>query len=107
MATSTANQGLPIPEGTDPPNVPLFISNLALAVEKKLVMVFTNATQRGTKVPVPTSGMMSVLTDTDVVEFYDGAAWQRVYPPNVPAFSRGTSVPSNATGNNGDVFFKI
>ena len=107
MATQTANQGMPYPEGEDPPNIPLFIQNLAEAVEKKLVMVFTNSGQRTTKVPAPTSGMMSVLTDTDVVEFYDGATWQRVYPPNVPTFTRGTTVPSNATGANGDIFFKI
>jgi hypothetical protein len=107
MSTTTANQGLPVPQSSDEPDVPAFIVALAEAAEKKLVMVFTNSTQRTTKVPSPTSGMMSVLTDTDVVEFYDGATWQRVYPPAVPAFTRGTVVPSNGSGANGDVFFKL
>lgn len=107
MALNTANQGLPYPETTDAPHTPLDIQNLALAVEKKLVMVFTDAAQRTTKVPAPTSGMVSVLTATDVVEFYDGAAWQRIFPPQTPAFTRGTVVPSNSVGADGDVFLKF
>lgn len=106
MAT-TANQGLPYPVAGDDPDVPGDMQALAEASEKKMVMVFTNSSQRGTKVPSPTSGMVSVLTDIDVVEFYDGAAWQRIYPPVVPTFTRGSTVPSNGTGANGDVFFKL
>lgn len=108
MATNTANQALPYPQPTDDPaDTPSFIQGLAEAVEKKLVMVFTDSTQRTTKVPAPTSGMMSVLTSTDIVEFFDGAVWKQIYPPLVPTFTRGTSVPSNGTGANGDVFFKL
>lgn len=108
MATTTANQAMPYPEPEDDPaDVPEFIQNLAEAVEKKLVMVFTSTSQRSTKVPSPTAGMMSVMTDTDVVEFYDGAAWKRVYPPAVPAITVGTAVPSNSSGANGDIFIKV
>lgn len=107
MALNTANQGLPYPEGTDAPNVPQFIQNLATAVEKKLVMVFTNSSQRGTKVAAPTAGMLCVLTDSDVIEMYDGAAWVRVFPAPGPSITRGTTVPSNGSGADGDIFLKI
>jgi hypothetical protein len=80
---------------------------LAQAIEKKLVMVFTSAADRTTRVPSPTSGMFSVRTDTHVVEVYDGSAWKQVYPPAVPAVTNGSAVPSNSSGANGDVFFKF
>jgi len=108
MVNQTGNQGLPYPEPDDEPaDMPVFVQALAEAIEGKLVQVFTSEAQRSTKVPVPTSGMVSVITSTDVVEFYDGAAWKRLYPPAVPTFTRGTVVPSNASGVNGDVFFKF
>lgn len=107
MALNTTNQGLPYPESTDTPNTPLHIQNLAVAVEKKVVMVFTDSTQRDTKVAAPTSGMFCVLTGTDVVQFYDGATWQQIYPPVIPTFTRGTVVPSNSSGADGDVFLKF
>lgn len=107
MADTTDNQAMPYPESTDLPNTPLHIQNLAEALEKKLVMVFTDTADRTAKVPAPTSGMFSVLTGTDVIEFYDGATWKRVYPPAVPAVTNGTVVPSNGSGANGDVFFKF
>jgi hypothetical protein len=106
MAT-TANQGLPYPTTADDPNVPQDLQALAEALEKKLVMVFASVADRSAKVSAPTSGMLSVMTDTDVIEFYDGAAWKRVYPPAVPAVTNGTAVPSNSSGANGDVFFKF
>lgn len=106
MAT-TANQALPYPTSTDDPNVPQDLQALAEAVEKKLVMVFTGTSDRSTRLPAPTAGMVSVRTDVDIVEVYDGAAWQQVYPPKVPAVTNGTVVPSNSSGANGDVFFKF
>lgn len=107
MADTTDNQGLPYPTAGDDPDIPEDMQNLAEAVETKLVMVFTDSSDRSAKVPAPTSGMCSVLTGSDVVEFWDGAAWKRIYPPQVPAVTNGTSVPSNGSGTNGDVFFKF
>lgn len=107
MTANTANQNLPYPLATDAPNPPSDIQNLALAVEKKLVQVFTSTSDRSTRLPAPTAGMVSVRTDVDIVEVYDGAAWQQIYPPKVPAVTNGTTVPSNSSGANGDVFFKF
>jgi hypothetical protein len=107
MATTTANQQLPVPVSGDDPDVAGDMTTLATAIEKKLVMVFTSVADRSARVPAPTSGMFAVMTDTDTVVFYDGAAWKQVYPPVVPAVTNGTAVPSNATGANGDVFFKF
>ena len=36
--------------------------------------------------------------------YYDGAAWVKQTYPTVTS---GTTVPADATGNNGDIFFKI
>lgn len=107
MATTTANQQLPVPESTDDPDVVTDMTALATAIEKKLVMVFTSSSDRSTRVPSPTAGMFAAMTDSDTVVFYDGAAWKQVYPPVVPAITNGTTVPSSGSGANGDVFFKF
>lgn len=107
MASITPNQSLPYPVSTDSPDVPRDIKALAEAIEKKLVMVFTDSATRSTKVPSPTAGMFSVLTSTGAVEYYNGSAWTKIYPSTGPAFSRGTTVPANSSGADGDVFFKI
>jgi hypothetical protein len=106
MAT-TANQQLPYPTAADDPNVPQDIQALAEAVDKKVVMVFASVSDRSTRVPAPTAGMLGVMNDTDTVVFYDGAAWKTIYPPPVPAVTNGTTVPSNSSGANGDVFYKF
>lgn len=107
MSTTTSNQQLPVPTATDDPDVVGDVTALATAIEKKLVMVFTSTSDRSTRVPSPTSGMFAVMTDTDTVVFYDGAAWKTVYPPQVPAVTNGSVVPSSGSGANGDVFFKF
>ena len=107
MAGTTSNQQLPYPVAGDDPDVPADVLALATAIEKKLVMVFTSSSDRSTRVPSPTSGMFAVMTDSDTVVFYDGAAWKQIYPPVVPAVTNGTTVPSSGSGANGDVFFKF
>lgn len=106
MSATTANQAMPYPTSTDDPDVPSDMQALALALEKKLVMVFTDSTDRSTKVPSPTAGMFSVLTATNVMAMYNGSTWVQVYPP-VITITRGTVVPSNSSGVDGDVFLKF
>jgi len=106
MATTTPIQDLPVPTGSDDPDVPGDMLALATALEKKLVMVFNNTTDRSTRVTAPVEGMFCFLKDTNTFHVYDGAAWVSAYPAP-PSFTSGTSVPSNATGNDGDVFFKV
>lgn len=105
MATTTSNQGIRIPQSTDDPDVVGDLNNAVADIEKKLVMVFNNTSDRSTRLPAPTEGMLSYLKDVDLYYTYNGTAW--VLLVNVPAFTSGSSVPSNSVGNNGDVFFKI
>lgn len=108
MATTTAIQGLPVPQSTDTPDVPRDFLALANAVEKKLVMVFTTTAQRSSLVTSPTAGMVTVITSTETIDLYNGTTWKQIYPPTgQPNHSVGSTVPSNATGADGDVFFKV
>jgi hypothetical protein len=52
--------------------------------------------------------MFAVTKDTTPfkVWYYSGTAWV-AFPPAQPAITSGTSVPSNATGANGDIYFKV
>ena len=106
MATTTTNQALPIPQTTDDPDVVGDMVALATAIEKKLVMVFNNTTDRNTRVTSPTEGMFCFMKDTNTFLVYDGAAWVNAIGA-LPAFTSGSTVPANTSGNNGDVFFKI
>lgn len=106
MATTTANQAIRVPQSTDDPDVVDDLNKAILDVEKKLVMVFNSASDRSTRVTTPTEGMLSYQKDTDLYYTYNGAAWVALLPA-VPTFTYGTAVPSNASGANGDVFWKI
>ena len=106
MATTTSNQGIRIPQSTDDPDVVGDLGNAVADIEVRLVMVFTSATDRSTRVPAPTEGMFSYLKDVNKHYYYDGTAWQALVP-SVPTFSSGTSVPSNSSGADGDVFWKV
>jgi hypothetical protein len=39
------------------------------------VMVFSGTAVRATAIPFPTEGMFSVTTDTDELDYYNGASW--------------------------------
>jgi len=106
MATTTPQQGFPVPTAADDPDIPGDLLALALAIEKRVVGVYNSATDRDTKVSAPQEGQFAYLKDTDVLTKYNGSAWVAAFaaPPN---FTSGTSVPSNATGNDGDVFFRV
>jgi hypothetical protein len=106
MATTTPQQGLPIPEPTDDPDIPGDIQALALAIEKRLVGTYVNATDRNTKVTAPLEGQYAFLKDTDTLTVWNGTAWVTAFA-TPPTFSSGTVVPSNASGSDGDVFFKV
>lgn len=47
------------------------------------VMVFADATARFTALPTPTAGMVTYLTSTNNLWFYNGTAWQLVDAPVV------------------------
>jgi len=42
---------------------------------EQAVMVFADASARSTAITAPSEGMVTYLTGTNVIEYYDGAAW--------------------------------
>lgn len=106
MATTTANQGIRVPQSTDDPDVVDDLNKAVLDIEKKLVMSFANVSDRTTRVPSPVEGMLGWMRDTDTFVKFDGTAWANLVPV-VPSFTSGTVVPSNTSGSDGDVFFKV
>lgn len=105
MAITTPMQSLPLPEDTDDPAIPDDMMSLALAIEKKLVGVYNNTTDRGTRVTSPVEGQVAYLKDTNSFTFWTGSAWTLMFPAQV-AITTGSTVPSNSVGNNGDLFLK-
>ena len=106
MATTTPAQAFPVMTAGDEPNIPADILALATAIEKRVLGVYNNATDRDTKLTAPQEGQVAYLKDTNAFTYYDGAAWDAMFT-TPPEFSSGTVVPSNASGNDGDVFFKV
>lgn len=108
MATTTALQGLPIPDEGDSPDPPRDFLLLANAVEKKLAAVYNDAADRDAKVTAPLEGQMAILKDVNKIHVYFDAAWTQVYPATGQvAITNGTVAPNNADGANGDVYLKV
>lgn len=106
MATTTPQQALPIPDETDKPDVPTHISNLALALEKKLVGTYVSTAARDTAITTPADGQFAYIQSTNKLYVYQDGAWT-VFPPTQVSITSGTAVPTNSSGNDGDVFFKV
>lgn len=47
------------------------------------IMVFATAAARTTALPTPSEGMFTYRTDANVLEYYDGAAWQPILDQDV------------------------
>jgi hypothetical protein len=105
MATTTTQQDLPVPTSGDDPNIPDDLMTLALAIEKKLVGTFNSAADRSTRVGAPLEGQVSYLKDNNTFYYWDGDSWELMFPTQI-SITSGTVVPSNAVGNDGDIFFK-
>lgn len=109
MPATTALQALSYPLGTDnPATLDETIRALAEGVERKVVQVYTSATDRDTKVGTPANGMLVYLTGTNVLQLRVGSSWVQIYPPPAqPTISSGTTVPANTSGADGDLFFQV
>jgi hypothetical protein len=47
-------------------------------LQDQAIMVFAGTEARGTAITSPSEGMFTYLSDTNALEYYDGAAWQTV-----------------------------
>ena len=66
---------------------------------EQAVMVFASASARSTALAAPSEGMISYLTDTNAVQFYDGAAWVGIIPsPTVIAVAVSDETTNITTG---------
>lgn len=106
MATTTQRQALPVPTATDDPDIPGDLLALANAIEKRLFAVHTTTAARDAATPSPQDGMFCYITGTNTVYVYQDGAWVS-FPGALPTFTTGTAVPNNATGSNGDVYFRV
>ncbi len=100
MATTTPLQAFPVPQGPDATDIPLWITNLGKAVEKRSVQVYANAAARDAALAIvgvggPTEGMRAYLNDVNRTSVYDGAAWVLVEPLIVPRVHGVASADQN------------
>lgn len=107
--SATPLQAFPTPRDADDPDVPGDVYALAVAIEKKVVGVYASAAARNSTITAPANGQVALLSDTRAITVYNSTTttWQTVFPQAIPTFSSGSSVPSNASGADGDVFYKV
>lgn len=105
LNATTPLQSFPTPISTDDPDVTADTYTLATAIEKRVMGVYNNATDRDARITSPQEGQFAYLKDTDLVWRYTGSAWT-LFPPAAPSITSGTTTPSNGTGANGDIYFK-
>lgn len=78
MPTTTSNQALTLPAGSDNANVPTSMTAYNTGVENRLVQRFTSSADRSVRNATPTEGELSYLIDSNRYEYYTGAAWTPV-----------------------------
>jgi len=107
MSTTTTLQGLPVPETTDAPTVPAHMVALAVAVEKKAVMVFASAAARTSALAAAgvtaTEGMLCWLADVNVFDYHDGAGWGPLPGTLIAEALSSTPVTTSLTTESGAV----
>lgn len=58
----------------------LTASNVMGYLQDQAVMTFAGTAARGSAIGTATEGMVSYLSDTNLIQVYDGSAWKQVYP---------------------------
>jgi hypothetical protein len=106
MPSTTPGQSFPVPVGSDDPNVAEDMTTLAVAIERRVVGVYNNATDRDARVSAPQEGQVAFLKDADLFTFFNGTAWTAMFV-QPPQFFVHPVAPANNQGNDGDVWFVV
>ena len=62
----------------------LTANNVNTYLMQQSVMVFADASARSTAIASPSEGMLTYLSDSDAVEYYDGTAWRALASDPLP-----------------------
>ena len=76
MPTTSALQAVPVPTTADAPTIPANMLTHVQYMEKRLIMRFTDTTQRDSTITVPENGMVVYLTTSKAFTFHDGTGWK-------------------------------
>lgn len=80
----------------------LTAANVQGYLQDQVVQVYASSAVRATAVGTATEGMISYLSDTNAVEYYDGAAWASIVPAvSSPVSTAVTAAYTAIAGNAG------
>lgn len=82
------------------PGEVLTASNVQNYLQDQSVMVFASSAARSSAIVSPDEGMLTYLSDNNTIQYYDGAAWNTIFP----TFSLPITVTSGATAAVGKIF---
>jgi len=104
--TTTANQGLTIPDDDDSflKSVPDYIKALAESVEVRLVMRFATMAEFTSKITIPVNGMVFWVSATNSLYVYANGGPQRIYP-STPITTASPDAPTG-TGEAGQIHYQ-
>lgn len=107
MATANSPvQGFPYPDiNTRLADIRDYIEMAVRAIERRTVIYATSMADLGNKVGTPAAGMTAWVVDVGRLVTYNGSTWVRIYPA-VPTVHVGSTLPSAALGENGDLYFR-
>jgi hypothetical protein len=109
MPTTSSLQAVPVPTVSDAPLVPSNMLTHVQYMEKRLVMRFTDTSDRDSKILSGgrESGMVAYLTSTKMFTFFDGTSWLNMVASllspvinPVDAVSSGGQVTLRGAGSN-------
>jgi hypothetical protein len=101
MSTTTSDQQITIPVGTDAADAPVAFTNQTSGLESRLVLRYTNEADRTARHAVGIENQVSGLATENRLEVYDGTNWISLYTRSRYAYVRKTanqSVSSASTG---------